>query len=117
MALAIRFEGLLQEKTIRDYAELASRGRVTRARITQIMKLLHLAPDLQEHLLFLPPIVTLNERNLRAIVSRIELEQTAAQLRERSSAFVRLQPQTPPLSPTRSATVSGKHLPPDRESH
>jgi hypothetical protein len=48
MALAIRFEGLLRDGTIRDYAELARLGRVTRARMTQIMKLLLLAPDLQE---------------------------------------------------------------------
>jgi hypothetical protein len=44
MALAIRFEGLLREETIQDYAELARLGRVTRARMTQIMKLLDLAP-------------------------------------------------------------------------
>ena len=31
MALAIRFEGLLRNDTIRDYAELARLGRVTRA--------------------------------------------------------------------------------------
>ena len=35
MALAIRFEGLVQDGTIRDYAELARLGRVTRARMTQ----------------------------------------------------------------------------------
>jgi hypothetical protein len=72
MALAIRFEGLVREETVRDYAELARRGHVTRARMTQIMKLLHLAPDIQEQLLFLPPIKGLNERNIRRIVSRID---------------------------------------------
>src|ERR1035437_3729198 len=72
MALAIRFEGLVREETIRDFAELARRGRGTRARITQIMKLLDLAPDIQEQILFLPPIHGLNERNLRRIVSRID---------------------------------------------
>ena len=72
MALAIRFEGLLRKETIRDYAELARLGRVTRARMTQIMKLLMLAPDIQEQILFLPPIKGLNERNLRPIVSRID---------------------------------------------
>ena len=72
MALAIRFEGLLRDETIRDYAELARLGRVTRARMTQIMKLLDLAPDIQEQILFLPPIKGLNERNLRPIVSRID---------------------------------------------
>jgi hypothetical protein len=68
MALAIRFEGLVNDGTVRDYADLARRGHVTRARMTQIMKLLHLAPDIQERLLFLPPIEGLNERNLRSIV-------------------------------------------------
>ena len=32
-------------------------GQVTRARISQIVSLLHLAPDIQEALLFLPPTV------------------------------------------------------------
>ena len=72
MALAIRFEGLVREETVRDYAELARRGHITRARMTQIMKLLDLAPDIQEQLLFLPPIPSLNERNLRSIVSQVD---------------------------------------------
>jgi hypothetical protein len=72
MALAIRFDGLLRNKTIRDYADLARRGRVTRARMTQIMNLLDLAPDLQEQILFLPLIKGLTERNLRSIVRRID---------------------------------------------
>ena len=72
MALAIRFEGLLREGTIRDYAELARLGRVTRARMTQIMKLLDLAPKIQEQILFLPNSTGLTERNLRPVVSRID---------------------------------------------
>ena len=71
MALAIRFDGRLRGETFRDYAELARLGRVTRARMTQIMKLLDLAPDIQEHILFLPNLKGLNERNLRPIVRRI----------------------------------------------
>ena len=55
-ALAIRFERLIQAGQIADYAELARLGHVTRARITQIMNLGCLAPDLQEQLLFLPRI-------------------------------------------------------------
>ena len=54
MALAIRFEGLIERGEVQDYADLARLGFVTRARITQIMNLLHLAPDIQEDLLFLP---------------------------------------------------------------
>ena len=72
MALAIRLEGLIREQTIPDYAAVARRGHITRARMTQIMKLLNLAPDLQEQILFLPPLPRLNERNLRPIVRQID---------------------------------------------
>jgi hypothetical protein len=75
MALAIRFDILLREKTIQDYAELARLGRVTRARMTQIMKLLDLAPDIQEQILFLPLLQGINERNLRPIASRVVWEE------------------------------------------
>ena len=54
MALAIRFDGLLHVGTVGSHAELADLGHVSRARISQIMNLLHLAPDIQEELLFLP---------------------------------------------------------------
>ena len=56
MALAIRFERLIASGEVRDYAELATLGHVTRARVTQIMNLLCLAPSIQEDLLFLPPV-------------------------------------------------------------
>jgi hypothetical protein len=72
MALAIRFDRLFREETVRDYAELARLGHVTRARMTQIMKLLDLAPDLQEEILFLPPVKGLTERCLRPLVSQLD---------------------------------------------
>jgi len=53
MALAIRMEDLIRAGGIADYSELAQLGRVSRARITQIMNLLVLAPDIQERILFL----------------------------------------------------------------
>ncbi len=52
MALAIRFEHLVRTGAVANYAELARLGHVTRARISQITHLLHLAPDIQEQLLF-----------------------------------------------------------------
>jgi hypothetical protein len=55
MALALRFEELVRTGQVASYSALASLGHVTRARICQIMNLLHLAPDIQEALLFLPP--------------------------------------------------------------
>jgi hypothetical protein len=99
IALAIRFEGLLREGKVRDYAELARLGWVTRARMTQIMKLLHLAPDIQEQILFLPPIKGLNERNLRHIVSRIdwsEQRRLFQKLTERCTALRLNRPIVPP---------------------
>ncbi len=54
MALALRLDRLVRDGTVKDYAALARLGHVTRARVTQIMNLLLLAPDLQEALLFLP---------------------------------------------------------------
>ena len=53
MALAIRFDQLIHSGEVNDYAELARLGNVTRARVTQIMNLLMLAPDIQEEILFL----------------------------------------------------------------
>jgi hypothetical protein len=55
MALALRFDQLLREGAVASYAELARLGHVTPARVSQIMNMLGLAPDLQEQLLFLPP--------------------------------------------------------------
>ena len=54
MALAIRFDRLIRDGVARDYADLARLGGVTRARLTQIMNLTLLAPDIQEAILFLP---------------------------------------------------------------
>jgi hypothetical protein len=55
MALAFRFEGLVSSGQVRDYAELARLGHVSRARISQIMNLRLLCPRIQEEILFLPP--------------------------------------------------------------
>src|SRR5688572_20591476 len=53
MALAIKFDALISQGAVRDYADLARLGHVSRARITQIMNLLNLAPDIQSDLLYL----------------------------------------------------------------
>jgi hypothetical protein len=55
MALAIRMQNLIGTGGIVDYSQLAHLGHVSRARITQIMNLLLLAPDIQEQILFLVP--------------------------------------------------------------
>ena len=54
LALAVKCEGLVRSGAVPDYAELARRGWVTRARITQILNLLHLAAPIQEEILSWP---------------------------------------------------------------
>ena len=76
MALAIRFDQLIRDGEIADYAEIARLGHVTRARVTQIMNLLHLAPDIQEAILDLPRVEhgrdPITERDLRPIAAVID---------------------------------------------
>ncbi len=71
MALAIRFDHLLKKGTLSNQSELATLARVTQPRMTQIMNLNHLAPDIQEAILFLPLVVEgrdpVTERDLRII--------------------------------------------------
>jgi hypothetical protein len=55
MALALRLDELVRTGQVTSYSALASLGHVTRARVSQILSLLSLAPDIQEALLFLPP--------------------------------------------------------------
>lgn len=73
MAIAIHFQALLDRGEIRDYADLARLGHVTRARVSQIMNLLNLAPDIQEAVLFLPLTTSgrdaVSERHLRPIAA------------------------------------------------
>jgi hypothetical protein len=70
MALAVKFEAMVERGEVRDYADLARLGYVTRARLTQIMNLILLAPDLQEQLLF--STITVEERRLRSVVKVVE---------------------------------------------
>ena len=69
MALAIKFQGMVDRGEVRDYADLARLGYVTRARLTQLMNLLLLAPDIQERLLdWVPQEGTTSERHLRQVI-------------------------------------------------
>lgn len=73
LALAIHFDELLRTGAVTSQAELARLGRVSRPRLTQIMNLLHLAPSIQEQILFYPKITTgrdpLTERDFRELAS------------------------------------------------
>jgi len=71
MALAIRLEHLLASGQVRDQAEIARVAGVTRARVTQIINLTNLAPDIQQAILDLEPttdhVPRFREREVRAI--------------------------------------------------
>ena len=62
---------LVSDSVTADYVELAGLGYVTRSRMSQIMSLLNLTPDIQEALLFLPRVERgkdpVTERELRAV--------------------------------------------------
>lgn len=81
MALAIRFEGLVRDGVVADYADLARLGRVSRARVTQIMNLLLLAPDIQEAVLFLAPTENRREPVREKRIRKIAAETSWARQR------------------------------------
>lgn len=73
MALAIRFDQFIRDGRVRDQAELARVGHVSRARVTQIMNLTLLAPDIQEELLFLTTDSSpVHLRSMQSIAMTIE---------------------------------------------
>ncbi|MBM3757530.1 MAG: hypothetical protein FJW38_26555 [Acidobacteria bacterium] len=54
VALAIHFQDMLDRGEIRNYADLARLGCISRERISQVMMLAWLAPDIQQEVLGLP---------------------------------------------------------------
>jgi hypothetical protein len=82
MALAIYFDELIAEGQLTGFAELARLGHVTRARVTQIMNLLYLAPDIQQAILFLPGVDRgpdpITERDLRPIAAELHWQRQRA---------------------------------------
>ena len=70
MALAIKFQDMVDRGEVRDYADFARLGYITRARVSQIMNLTLLAPDIQAEILF-EPFWSLREKHLRDIASEV----------------------------------------------
>jgi hypothetical protein len=74
MALAIKFQDMIDRGEVKDYADLARLGYVTRARVTQIMNLL-LAPDIQEQILGVDGPrdgqVPVTERQVRSLLPHV----------------------------------------------
>jgi len=82
MALAIHFEGLIKKGVVTDFADLARLGHVTRARVTQIMNLRLLAPEIQEDILLSESSGNLDQtiqlQRLQSIVSVADWKQQRA---------------------------------------
>ena len=76
MAVAIRLERMLRTGEVSDLTELARLGHVTQPRMSQILNLTLLAPDIQEALLFLPRVETgkppIHEKMLRPISAEVD---------------------------------------------
>jgi len=68
LALAIQFQDMLERGEARDYADLARLGCLSRERMSQIMELIWLAPDIQQEILGFPSTCT----------SRFPVSETAA---------------------------------------
>ena len=91
MALAIQFQDMIQRGEARDYADLARLGCLTRERMSQIMELIWLAPDIQQEILDLPPtrggrypISELTMRNIASLFSWVEQRAEWARLKSKA---------------------------------
>lgn len=100
MALAIKFQDMVSRGDVHDYADLARLGYVTRARITQIMNLLNLAPSIQEEILSCErDSPGIQERQLRPVTSEVLWQEQRRLWRS----------MRPPRSLSTSATASETH--------
>jgi hypothetical protein len=79
LALAIQFQDMIQRGDARDYADLARLGCLTRERMSQIMELVWLAPDIQAEVLEFPPNsaprFAISEVATRRIAARLDWEE------------------------------------------
>ena len=70
---AIEWQALLESGEASSQAAIARREGISRARVTQVMGLLRLAPEIQERVLSLPDLVrrpAITERALRPMAMR-----------------------------------------------
>lgn len=77
---AMDWQRQLDAGEVHSQAEIARREGITRARVTQVMGLLRLAPAIKEHLLALPGTTgraAISERALRAVVRLERTKQRA----------------------------------------
>lgn len=101
LALAHDLDARIEAGEYEDYADIASQHGFTRARLTQIMNLLLLAPDIQAEILALraePGREPVTERGLRVVVATpvwFEQRQRWEEVRQQA-AEERSEPGAPP---------------------
>ncbi len=75
VALACRMQSMIDSGQVESFQQLAELGRISQPRMTQIMSLLNLAPDILEELLHLPEVMhgraTIHERLLRPLTTEM----------------------------------------------
>lgn len=107
MALAIKLDALAQQCPALAPSELARRGCISRTRLTQILNLLNLAPDIQERLLWLPPLSTgrevVSEKSLRRLAGEYHWERQ----RERFEQFLSRRGAPDGVECTRKCAIGG----------
>jgi len=76
VALASRMQSMIDSGEVVSFQQLAELGRISQPRMTQIMSLLNLAPDIQEELLYLPEVIQgkahIHERLLRMLTREMD---------------------------------------------
>ena len=76
VAPASRMQSMIDSGQVESFQQLAELGRISQPRMTQIMSLLLLAPDIQEELLYLPEVMQgkaqVHERLLRPLTREID---------------------------------------------
>ena len=80
--LAFEFQKMLERQLVNNRSELAKRYGLSRARVTQILNLLELAPEIQEHLLQLKDRRTVRKYSERRLRPLVRLRRHSAQLRQ-----------------------------------
>ena len=82
---AIEWQALLESGEAANQAEIARRDGSTRARVTQVMGMLRLTPEIQQHILSMPDMVrrpAITERALRPIAKIKERKRQLAAFSE-----------------------------------
>lgn len=91
LTVALTFQDMIANGEVRNRSHLAHKIGVSRARITQLLNLLKLAPEIQQMLLDLPPdqVAHIPERKLRNLVSIAPKSRQIAAFRNIASTTAR----------------------------